>query len=46
MDQTSKTKKAPRPELPNMMMEYEKYYTLEDIKNWLLRMLSFGRIRR
>lgn len=46
MDQTPKSKKAPQPELPNMMMEYEKYYTLRDIKNWLVRKLSFGRIRR
>jgi len=28
------------------MMEYEKYYTFGDIKNWLLRKLSFGRIKR
>jgi hypothetical protein len=38
--------KGPQPERPSPMMEYEKYYTLEDIKNWLLRKLSFGRIKR
>jgi hypothetical protein len=38
--------KGPQPERPSPMMQFEKVYTLRDIKSWLLRKLSFGRIKR
>jgi hypothetical protein len=44
----SKTRhyKGPKPEWPNPMEPEMTFFWLGDIKNWLLRKLSFGRIKR
>lgn len=44
----SKTRryKGPQPERPSPMEPEMTFFWLEDIRDWLLRKLSFGRIKR
>jgi hypothetical protein len=37
---------GPQPERPSPMEPEMTFFWLEDIRDWLLRKLSFGRIRR
>jgi hypothetical protein len=38
--------KGPEPDWPNPMESEMTFFWLEDIRDWLLRKLSFGRIKR